>query len=164
MDCPITNALLVEDTGIDRAMLLRRSEWKRCEVVMLRPWTLNLDHSLVVGFWSLVVLLSCSQSSILLAQPASTNRVLQLDGSGSYIELPPDIFEHLDDATVECWVRWDKFDIAERVFDFGSSGRELYLSAPDNPPVLKFLIAEPDGPRHRVEVGATWRPRCIRRP
>ena len=39
------------------------------------------------------------------AQPASiTNRVLELDGNGSYVELPPNIFNDLDEATIQAWI------------------------------------------------------------
>jgi hypothetical protein len=34
-------------------------------------------------------------------QPAAPNRVLELDGHGSYVELPPNIFKDLEEATVE---------------------------------------------------------------
>ena len=36
----------------------------------------------------------------------TTNRVLDLDGTNSYVELGPDIFTNLTDATVEGWVKW----------------------------------------------------------
>ena len=32
------------------------------------------------------------------------NRVLQLDGQGDYIQLPDNIFNNLDEATIEGWV------------------------------------------------------------
>jgi hypothetical protein len=42
--------------------------------------------------------------------PSATNSVLELDGKGSYIELPPRIFDGLTALTVEAWwVKWDKF-------------------------------------------------------
>ena len=39
------------------------------------------------------------------AIPAATNHILELDGRGGYVELPPNIFNDLDEATVEAWVR-----------------------------------------------------------
>lgn len=47
-----------------------------------------------------------------LGQPAGNaptipNHVLELDGTVGYAEMPPNIFNDLDQATVEAWVRWD---------------------------------------------------------
>src|SRR5262245_27165947 len=50
-----------------------------------------------------------AQLAILQAQTHSTNYVLELDGTGGYVELPPNIFNDLEEATVEAWVRWDEF-------------------------------------------------------
>ena len=41
-----------------------------------------------------------AQPSTLNSQPASINHVLDLDGNGSYVELPPHIFDELTEATV----------------------------------------------------------------
>ena len=51
---------------------------------------------------------------------AVTNRALKLDGQGSYVELPPDIFHDLTQATVEAWVKWKEFAWYSRVFEFGA--------------------------------------------
>ena len=41
-----------------------------------------------------------------LAGPAlAQNRVLELDGQESYVHLPGHIFDHLEEATVEAWVK-----------------------------------------------------------
>src|SRR6185369_15952919 len=56
-------------------------------------------------------------------------RVLELDGTNSFVELPPNIFIDLDEATVEAWVRWDKptymrfFVSGELDHDLGVGGR-----------------------------------------
>src|SRR5437867_5245439 len=47
------------------------------------------------------------QSFTLHAQPSVTNQVLELDGNGGYVELPPNIFKDLEEATIECWLRWE---------------------------------------------------------
>ncbi len=47
------------------------------------------------------------QPSTLNSQPSSPNRVLELDGNDSYVELPPNIFTNLTEATVEGWVKWE---------------------------------------------------------
>ncbi|MSU36744.1 MAG: hypothetical protein EXS36_16930 [Pedosphaera sp.] len=46
------------------------------------------------------------QVATLHAQPAATNHVLELDGKDSYVELPPNVFNGLTEATVEAWVKW----------------------------------------------------------
>ena len=50
--------------------------------------------------------------------PESTETVLELDGEGSYAELPADLFTELDTITVEGWVRWRNFRNQSRFFDF----------------------------------------------
>ena len=59
------------------------------------------------------------------SQPASTpNRVLELDGDGDYVELPPNIFNNLTNATVEAWVKWRKLEGYQRFFCYGDFQRD----------------------------------------
>src|SRR5262249_49473302 len=58
---------------------------------------------------------------------AATNRVLQLDGQGSYVALPGNIFTNLPQATVECWVKWNRVGRVMRVLDFGKAGEDICL-------------------------------------
>src|SRR6266496_3398847 len=92
--------------------------------------------------------------SILHAQPAvqAPNRVLELDGNQSYVELPPYAFTNLDEATVECWVKFRRFYDSARVFDFGGTRQEMYVGQPGDAPDLKFLIADAARVRHRIDV------------
>jgi len=63
------------------------------------------------------------------AQPSAspaTNRVLELDGTNSFVELPPGIFNELDEATVEGWVKWERFRNMSRFFDFGGRKSVVY--------------------------------------
>jgi len=56
------------------------------------------------------------------------NHVLELDGTGSYVELPANIFNDLTQATVEAWVRWDDFSGAvKRVFNYGDALRDISI-------------------------------------
>ena len=65
------------------------------------------------------------QSATLHAQPAATpNHVLELDGTNSCVELPPNIFNDLTEATVEGWVKWSRLGNSMRFFDFGRRGYE----------------------------------------
>ena len=87
----------------------------------------GLTHSktwrkLVVACCLLIALLV--QASALRAQPAAINRVLELAGTGGYVELPPNIFHELDEATVEAWVKWRSFPTNQaqlsRFFSYGN--------------------------------------------
>jgi PAS domain S-box-containing protein len=55
----------------------------------------------------------------------TANRVLMLDGTNSYVELPPSIFNDLTNATVEGWVKWDGFRHCSRFFDFFLGGHTV---------------------------------------
>ncbi|MGC3959012.1 MAG: hypothetical protein QM813_14035 [Verrucomicrobiota bacterium] len=56
---------------------------------------------------------------------SAQNRVLELDGNNSYVELPPNIFRNLNEATVEVWAKWDRFNTYSRVFEFGASFQSM---------------------------------------
>src|SRR5436190_7204035 len=43
------------------------------------------------------------------AATAAPNHVLQLNGDGGHVELPAGIFNQLETATVEGWVKWIEF-------------------------------------------------------
>src|SRR5689334_6775919 len=47
-----------------------------------------------------VIVTLCAQSSSLYSQPTPASRVLDLDGKTGYVELPPNVFNGLDEATV----------------------------------------------------------------
>src|SRR3989454_6853233 len=93
-----------------------------------------------------LIALVLSQSFTLHAQPTATNRVLELDGEGSYVELPPNIFNDLDEATVEAWVRWDDFSgPGKRVFNYGDALRDMSLLSGYGSSALRFVVADPTG-------------------
>lgn len=56
---------------------------------------------------------------------ATGNQTLKLDGEGSYVELPHDLFTNLTEVTVEAWARWDSFPRFARVFEFGRSWNSM---------------------------------------
>jgi len=56
------------------------------------------------------------------------NLVLELDGDGDFVELPPGIFAGLREATIECWARWDKLGFYSQVFGFGQPLQVMALS------------------------------------
>jgi PAS domain S-box-containing protein len=61
-------------------------------------------------------------ASLLQAQPALTDHVLDLDGTTSYVELPADAFTNLTEVTVEGWAKWANFLYISRFFDFTFAG------------------------------------------
>ncbi len=91
---------------------------------------------------------------VLVSAPfaSAQNRVLELDGNGSYVELPPNIFNDLDEATVECWVKWERFHHWSRVFDFGEKVRSMNLTLAADVPDLAFDISEGAASRHFIRV------------
>jgi signal transduction histidine kinase/CheY-like chemotaxis protein/ligand-binding sensor domain-containing protein len=89
-----------------------------------------------------------------LAAPATSNRVLQLDGTNGYVKLPPDIFNNLDEATVEAWVRWDDFsgNPIKRVFDYGDAMVDLSITSAADGTTLWFVIGDEQRQLHSVRV------------
>lgn len=88
---------------------------------------------IMVGLLALarVFLLSAgSQTTLSAAGPPAvvTNRVLQLDGTRSYLELPSGIFNGLREATVEGWMKWESFRYWSRFIDFGPYGQSMYVA------------------------------------
>jgi hypothetical protein len=71
---------------------------------------------------------------------ATENRVLHLDGDGSFVELPPNIFSGLTEATVEGWVKWESLRNYSRVFEFGARYQSMSLFNHDSTPDLRFNL------------------------
>src|SRR5690348_12354676 len=106
----------------------------------------SLLHYLVAGFWLLCQTLTTH------AQLSAPFHALDLDGNGTYIELPPHIFDDLSNATVEAWVKWDlppQPDGKDRMFFcFGVEGFSLFVGADHGSSAMKFVIYDIDGIRH----------------
>ena len=79
---------------------------------------------LYAGLWLLLVLFA--PRFALAAQPTSTNNVLDLDGNESYVELPPKLFTN-QVVTVEGWVKWRKFGVYSRFFQFSDAALQIAL-------------------------------------
>ena len=59
-----------------------------------------------------------------LTGPAlAQNRVLELDGQDSYVHLPGHIFDPLEEATVEAWVKWEEWGYYSQWFAFGTDNQ-----------------------------------------
>lgn len=74
------------------------------------------------------------------AANAASNQVLKLDGQGSYMELPPNLFRDLRQATVEVWAKWDSFPAFARVFEFGAGWNSISLFNHADTSDLRFNI------------------------
>jgi len=77
---------------------------------------------------------------------ANTNRVLRLTSSGSYVELPPNIFNDLAEATVEGWIKWNRFGTWMRFFDFGKPWRAMAVGNAQSTHSLQFELWNPADP------------------
>lgn len=73
----------------------------------------------------------------------STHQVLELDGKGSYVELPNEVFQNLDEATVEGWIKWDQFGAQSRFFDFGEPWASIAVK--NSGPILVYDIIPSQG-------------------
>src|SRR5437868_764552 len=81
------------------------------------------------------------------------NRVLELDGTGGYVELPANIFNDLTDATVEAWVRWDDFSGEfKRIFNYGDALQDFTIGTERDSQTLWFVVADPQRQLHTISV------------
>jgi signal transduction histidine kinase/ligand-binding sensor domain-containing protein/CheY-like chemotaxis protein len=80
------------------------------------------------------------------------NRVLELDGTNSYVELPANLLANLEEATIEMWARAG--DLREAHFiQFGAAGNELYMGLPGGNDTLKLLYSDGANTRNRIQKG-----------
>ena len=69
------------------------------------------------------------------------NRVLELDGNDSWVELPVDLLKDVKkELTVEGWIRWQKLGNWSRFFDFGPANKSLAVFQFANSPGLGAVI------------------------
>lgn len=73
------------------------------------------------------------------------NRALQLNGQDGCAQLPPGLFDGLDQATVEGWVRWDDFSSDSVVFSFGAESCSMELKNSAATGDLEFDLKTPQG-------------------
>src|SRR5262245_21204565 len=78
--------------------------------------------------------IACSLLTLVCAMAGVTpsvgqNRVLELDGNDSWIELPADLLKDVkNELTVEGWIRWQKLGDWSRFFDFGPDSTSLAVT------------------------------------
>jgi len=88
----------------------------------------------------------------LLTSPAfAQNRVLSLDGDGDYVQLPANIFNHLSEATVEGWLRFESLAYMTPFFDFGRQEQNMVVHGYFSH-YLTFYIYDKNKQRHTILV------------
>ena len=76
--------------------------------------------------------------------------VLFLDGR-SHVELPKNLFDYTTQATIEVWVKWNRFNEWSRVFDFGREGNAVVLQNEKSSNTLNYRIWDKSGKRHGTQ-------------
>ena len=76
--------------------------------------------------------------------------VLFLDGK-SHVELPRNLFDRTTEATIEAWVKWNRFNKWSRVFDFGREGNAVVLQIEKTSNTLNYRIWDRSGKRHGTQ-------------
>lgn len=116
-----------------------------------------------LGWFARILFLGWLGISTTLGQ--SRVPVLDLDGTGGYVELPPDIFNDLTEATVEAWVKIQSFPVVggitwARFFSYGAEQKDTGIQA-DSSGQLFFFIADANHgqatPQTQLEVPGTVR-------
>lgn len=89
-----------------------------------------------------------------MEESAEPNRVLRLDGQGSYVELPAHLFDDLEEATVECWVNWQSFGRLSHFFEFGDEKHGLVVCNARTTGDLALIVRHVDGQNQEIDAGS----------
>ena len=100
----------------------------------------NQDLPMEVAMKRIFIVLLAFIMVLLTPSAFAVNRVLSLDGDGDYVRLPLNIFNELDEATVEGWVKWKRFPFFSRFFDFGTKEQSMQVTNFQHTPTLRFII------------------------
>jgi len=98
----------------------------------------------------------CAALLLFVTVPAlAQNQVLELDGKGAYVQLPAHIFDTLQEATVEAWVRWDDWAYFSQWFAFGADDqwRAMFINHREASPFFQFAIYTGHDELHLASVG-----------
>jgi signal transduction histidine kinase/DNA-binding response OmpR family regulator/ligand-binding sensor domain-containing protein/protocatechuate 3,4-dioxygenase beta subunit len=112
---------------------------------------------LMAGILLGMALSSFAQDVTSSSRAQATNHVLELNGG--YVELPPNIFNDLTQATVEAWVRWDDLSgTYKRVFDYGDARQDMTIEGEEVPgsDCAKLGFAASDGAQTNASAGVNW--------
>ena len=100
--------------------------------------------------WSLGFLLLFCLSPAAAQEPLLMN-VLSFDGKSGYVELPANLFDRLEEGTIELWVKWQSFQNWSRVIDFGHEENAFVVQNEKKGNTVNFAIWDEGGRRHRVQ-------------
>jgi signal transduction histidine kinase/ligand-binding sensor domain-containing protein/DNA-binding response OmpR family regulator len=99
-----------------------------------------------------------AEATLPAARATRSEQVLDLDGTNSYVTLPPHMFDGLSNATVEGWVKWDlpaNGSGGDRMFFcFGEKGLAMFACSDEGSPQLKFAIYDSNEVRHGARGGS----------
>jgi signal transduction histidine kinase/ligand-binding sensor domain-containing protein/CheY-like chemotaxis protein len=83
--------------------------------------------------------------------PSKTgNRVLRLSSTNGYVELPPRVFEHLKESTLEAWVKWNSLRSFAPAYSYGEDGNNCYIGVPPYNGSISFSLWDAMKARHLV--------------
>lgn len=80
------------------------------------------------------------------------NLVLDLDGKGSYVQLPKNIYLDLGESTIEAWVLWRDIGYYSEPIGFGSQWNVIYICNGAYIPKLQFCIYDSKRRLHLIEI------------
>ncbi len=123
--------------------MLSKSTWISSIVIRRNSRSSGLLVRLGIG----VVVVTCLYSQGL----ADEMMVLQLDGKSGYVELPGGAFDRLESATVEAWIKWNRFNKWARVFDFGREGNATVVQTEKTSNGLNFRIWDRGGKQRGIK-------------
>lgn len=99
-------------------------------------------------YFSAMILFSLMVPFAVTAQ----NRVLDLDGHGDYVKLPPNIGAGLEEATIEGWFKWKGFQDYSQPIGFGKAWHAMVVSNFSSTADLQFYIYTSGDDLHRIKV------------
>ncbi len=101
----------------------------------------------------MLVLLNFATPIVSVAQAVSelTMDVLYLDGRNSYVELQPNIFDQAQEATIEAWVKWERFNNWSRVLDFGRQRNAILVTNEKTKSKINYRIFDKRAKEYGVE-------------
>ena len=97
-----------------------------------------------------VAIAICAVLTTTNAYCADEMSVLFLDGR-SHVELPRNLFARTTQATIEVWVKWNRFNEWSRVFDFGRKDNAVVLQNEKSSNTLNYRIWDRSGKRHGTQ-------------
>ena len=110
---------------------------------------------LALGTACVAQILAAEQPGIV--KPRVEQRVLELSGHGSWLELPPNVLNDLREATVEVWVRWASLTgPPKRVLDYGAAQQDISIACREGG-ALWYVMGDPHHDLHSVIVNGIIR-------